>query len=190
MALRTGGEHRREAPGSQVPRSSALGDRRVLNVGCGADTYGTHRIDFAPGTAVTECASALALPYRDGTFDEVFAANLLEHMPNPGLFLREAARVLRPQGRLVLITDHAAYLGYYFVGLRPGDNHRWHGAHGDRHFMLFTEGHLRNLCEHAGLRVERVELFTKWRQNPLARLIKLLWRPLGEANIRVEAVKA
>lgn len=159
----------------------------MLNVGSGGDTYGTHRVDFAPGAAVTEVASALALPYRDASFDEVFAANLLEHMGNPLEFVREATRVLRPGGRLVLVTDHAAYLGYHFVGWRPGDNHRWHGARGDRHFMLFTTGHLRNLCEAAGLRVERVELFTKWRQGLAARLLTRLARPLAMANVRVEA---
>lgn len=163
--------------------------RRVLNVGCGTDTYGTHRVDFAPGSAVTEVASVLALPYKAGTFDEVFAANILEHMRNPGDFLAECVRVLRPGGKLVVVTDHAAYLGYHFVGFRPGDNHRWHGSHGDRHFMLFSEGHLRNLCEAAGLRVEGVTFFTKWRQGPAARLLGLLVPRLTKANLRIEAVR-
>lgn len=164
--------------------------RRVLNVGCGDDTYGSHRVDFAPGAAVTEVASVLALPYKGGAFDEVFAANVLEHMVNPGEFLRECARVLKPGGRLVLVTDHAGYLGYHLRGLRYADNHQWHGAHGDRHFMLFGVGHLRNLCAWAGLRVEKVELFTKWRQGLGARLLGLVARELACANVRVEAVKA
>lgn len=166
------------------------GTRRILNVGCGTDTYGTHRVDFAPGSAVTEVASVLALPYKDGAFDEVFAANILEHMVNPMVFLQECVRVLRRGGRLVLVTDHAGYVGYHLVGLTPRDNHRWHGSHGDRHFMLFNEGHLRNLCEAAGLRVERVHFFTKWRQGLGARLLALVARDLAMANVRVEAVKA
>ena len=177
------------APGSAAASPGRGAAARVLNVGCGQDTYGTHRVDFAPGAAVTEVASVLHLPYKAGSFDEVFAQNVLEHMPNPLQFLQECARVLRPGGRLVCITDHAAYLGYHFRGWRPGDNHQWHGAHGDRHFMLFSEGHLRNLCEAAGLEVGRVELFTHWRQGWLARLVKLVARPLAEANVRVEARK-
>lgn len=163
--------------------------RRVLNVGCGPDTYGTSRVDLHRASAATELASALALPYRSGVFGEVRAANVLEHMPNPLLFLEEAARVLAPGGRLVLVTDHAGYAGYHFVGLRPGDNHRWHGARGDRHYMLFTPAHLRNLCEAAGLRVLRTELFTKWRPTLLARLLALVARPLAMANVLVEAEK-
>lgn len=163
--------------------------RRVLNLGCGRDTYGTHRVDFAPGSAVTEVASVLQLPYKEGSFDEVVASQVLEHMGNPLDLLREAARVLKPGGRLVLVTDHAAYLGYHLVRGRPRDNHQWHGAHGDRHFMLFSVGHVRNLCEAAGLRVAEVELFTRWRQGPGARLLSLVARPLAMANVRVEAVK-
>ena len=162
---------------------------RVLNVGCGNDTYGTHRIDFAPGSAVTEVGSVLELPYKNGVFDEVYAGNVLEHMPNPLHFLQEAVRVLGPGGRLVLVTDHAGYVGYYLNGLRYGDNHRWHGVHGDRHFMLFSVGHLRNLCEAAGLEVVDVRLFTKWRQGWLAKLVGLFWRELACANVRVEARK-
>lgn len=162
---------------------------RILNVGCGATTYGTHRVDFDRTAAVTELASSLHLPYRDGAFDEVYADNILEHMPNPLLFLQEAARVLRRGGRLVLITDHAAYLGFYLKGLRFADNHQFHGVHGDRHYMLFTEGHLRNFCDAAGLKVERITLMTKYQHGFLGRMLQALWRPFGMPQIRVEAVK-
>jgi SAM-dependent methyltransferase len=172
-----------------MPEGQGRGQRRVLNVGCGTDTYGTHRVDFAPGSAVTEVASVLALPYKDGSFDEVFAANVLEHMRNPGQFLDECVRVLRPGGTLVIVTDHAAYFGFHLRGWRYADNHQWHGAHGDRHFMLFGVGHLRNLAEAAGLEVAKVDLFTKWPQGWAARLLSWVARPLAMANVRLEATK-
>ena len=42
------------------------------------------------------------LPFGDGGFDAVLCANSFHHYPNPGAFLREAHRVLRPGGKLVL----------------------------------------------------------------------------------------
>lgn len=42
------------------------------------------------------------LPFGDGGFDAVLCANSFHHYPNPGAFLREAHRVLRPGGKLIL----------------------------------------------------------------------------------------
>jgi SAM-dependent methyltransferase len=42
------------------------------------------------------------LPFADAAFDRVFCHNLLECLPDPGAFVAEAGRVLRPGGRLVL----------------------------------------------------------------------------------------
>jgi SAM-dependent methyltransferase len=47
-------------------------------------------------------ADALHLPLPDGTLGGVFAAGLISHLPDPGLGLRELARVTRPGGVLVL----------------------------------------------------------------------------------------
>lgn len=41
------------------------------------------------------------LPHADGTFDQVLIFNVLEHLYQPGLALREARRVLRDGGRLL-----------------------------------------------------------------------------------------
>lgn len=48
------------------------------------------------------------LPFRDGAFDAVVAGEILEHVLDPDALLDEAARVLRPGGRLVLTTPNLA----------------------------------------------------------------------------------
>lgn len=41
------------------------------------------------------------------TFDVIFAADLIEHLSNPGLFLERCKKHLKPNGRLVLTTPNA-----------------------------------------------------------------------------------
>ena len=53
------------------------------------------------GGAVS-CGDALALPFPDGTFDRVIAAEVLEHIPDDDQAIRELVRVLRPGGRIAV----------------------------------------------------------------------------------------
>jgi SAM-dependent methyltransferase len=54
----------------------------------------------ALGTAVN--GDALALPFADGRFDRVIAAEVLEHVPDDAAALAELVRVLRPGGTLAV----------------------------------------------------------------------------------------
>lgn len=48
-----------------------------------------------------------AIPSPDTSFENVVAGDLIEHLENPSHFLREANRVLVPDGRLILCTPQA-----------------------------------------------------------------------------------
>ena len=49
-------------------------------------------------------ANAEALPFDDNTFDLVYSTEALEHIESPSLFFKEASRVLKPGGKLIITT--------------------------------------------------------------------------------------
>lgn len=82
-----------------------------------------------------ERASALSLPFPDNSFDIVFSHGVLHHIPEIGPAEKEIFRVLRPDGRLVVMLYAKWSLNYllsifvlrrlgllmmYAVGLKPG----------------------------------------------------------------------
>lgn len=114
---------------------AALGDHvagpRVLDVGS-ADgpsvpwlrgsphvTVDLDRRGLRPGEGV--CASALALPFRDASFDLVSAFDVVEHCEPESRALAELGRVLAPGGRLLLSvpayqwawSDHDVRAGHH-----------------------------------------------------------------------------
>jgi SAM-dependent methyltransferase len=54
------------------------------------------------GSGAVVCADALAIPFRDGSFDRVIAAEVLEHLSGDQVAMAELARVLRPGGSLAV----------------------------------------------------------------------------------------
>jgi SAM-dependent methyltransferase len=99
-----------------VARHRAQIRGRVLDIGCGTKPYrrlfpaaaqyiGTEtNRTFTPGSRADVTAFGEALPFRTGTFDAVICTEVLEHVPEPGDFLREVFRVILPGGVLLLTT--------------------------------------------------------------------------------------
>ncbi len=94
-------------------------------------------------------------------WDVIESYNLLEHLPNPGEFLRLTWERLAPGGRAVIRTDNAEWLPFYIpvvhaygVGAHASNEYRYRlgsaGAQETRHYMVFAPLHLRNLMEWAG----------------------------------------
>jgi len=97
--------------------------RRVLEVGCGrgelaariVEETGAELVALDQSERMVELSWARgvdarvgdvqALPFPDGTFDCAVAAWMLYHVPDLDRGLAELARVLRPGGRLVAVTN-------------------------------------------------------------------------------------
>ena len=111
------------------------GCKRILDAGCGNGRYLKLLLKRAdPDAVLTGCdlsaamlrrarrrlrserpllvtADLTRLPYRDQLFDAVVCGWVLEHLPDPILGLRELARVLRPGGKLLLLTTERTIPG-------------------------------------------------------------------------------
>jgi SAM-dependent methyltransferase len=85
----------------EVTRS--LSDRGARTTCLDLTATATRRCrELHPAADVVQ-ADALALPFRDGSFDHSIAMGVLHHTPDCALGLREMARVTRPGGSLVVL---------------------------------------------------------------------------------------
>ena len=79
-----------------------------LNVGCGTDIRaGYVNLDSValPGVDVVHDLRVLPLPFANESFDEVLCKDVLEHVELVPV-MRELHRILRPGGRLRVISPH------------------------------------------------------------------------------------
>jgi SAM-dependent methyltransferase len=140
---------------------------RLLDIGCGSKPYkeffGADEhigIDWANSLHNLNAellGSAEALPFADHTFDTVLCTEVIEHLKHPALAVSEMARVLKPDGHLILTAP--------FV-------HELHEMPHD--FFRFTGFGLCSLVEEAGLKV----ILLKCRGGRLTVLADVLFRAL------------
>ena len=168
--------------------------KRILNLGCGSDRRGTHRIDFVKTEATTDvCDLNGKLPYKSNFCDVVICKSVLEHILNLKIFVSEIHRVLKPGGELFLRIDNAAYLPFHLLESHEHnkiiDNGRSyeHKSSEDNHYHLFVESHLRRLFrDFKDVKVT----YSHGGGNIINRaLLSLLPGKLGKFHINLEARK-
>jgi len=122
-----------------IRRYVPLEGATVLDIGCGIGTYvrklqelagRAYGIDIdAPRVRQGREAGSLAvavseqLPFADGSFDAVLLNEVIEHVRDDRQTLREACRVVKPGGHVVIYAPnrlypfetHGVYLGKRFV---------------------------------------------------------------------------
>jgi SAM-dependent methyltransferase len=145
---------------------------RILDVGCGdgfhlrllrdfgRPSWSLEGVDASP--RAVEAATRAGLTVHQGTietvdlapghYDLVLLIATIEHVDDPAGVLRAVRRLLRPGGRVVIVTDNTDTLDFRLFGGR-----HWGGYHFPRHFNLFHRGALARLAGRVGLEVDSVE---------------------------------
>jgi SAM-dependent methyltransferase len=108
---------------------SRCGPGPILDIGGGTANIKDIRpdvisIDILPFTGIDVACDAHQMPFRDGQFAGIVMLDVLHHLARPVSFLQEAARVLQPGGKLVMIEpgmSRVAYPFYRHVHEEPAD---------------------------------------------------------------------
>jgi SAM-dependent methyltransferase len=101
----------------------------------------------ARGLDVTQALpSDPAVAAHAGRYDAVVAVHVLEHVYDPVAFVKTCKTLLRPGGRLTLVTPNAGGRGRSVFG------NDWRGLEPPRHLHLFDEGTLAPLLRAQGFK--------------------------------------
>ena len=154
-------------------------DSRVLDVGCGAEapllrelTGRRFGVDptarpLADSALFVFSGSANALPFLDNSFDLVYCRSVIEHLPQPESFFREASRVLRSGSSLIFLTPNR--WDYVSMGASLVPN-RWHPTIVNKmtgraehdtfptHYRANSGRDVRRLARDASLQLETLQL--------------------------------
>jgi ubiquinone/menaquinone biosynthesis C-methylase UbiE len=152
-------------------RFDLRGMQSILDVGSGAGQILKHLLDFAdPATEIVGTDLSLtmlrrarrrlksdrpslvvadlsALPFADESFDGITCGYVLEHLPDPAVGLAELARVLKPGGRMLLLTTEDNFSGAW-------TSRMWC-------CRTYNRRELKSLCESLGLYWKNELWFTK-----------------------------
>ena len=139
--------------------------RRTLDLGCGrkkvAGAIGVDRFPVA-GVDVVQDLDRYPYPFRSGSFDEIYARHVIEHVESVVRFMSELHRLGQPGARVHIHTPHYSYTGSW-----RDPTHRWHFS--CYSFEYFEQGHPADYYAGVGgFRVVAVEVS----------LLKF-WRALG-----------
>ena len=157
-------------------------DALVLDLGCGGYSFPTPWRQFCRQLIGVDRSPAMrentwvghriwgdvyAIPLRSDSVDVIILRYVMEHLERPLEALREIARVLRPGGKLVLLTPNRRHYVSLIAWLTPQWFHHWYLGHfhptEEKNFPTLyranTPGVLSKVAERAGLRLTELEMY-------------------------------
>lgn len=123
-------------------------DRPTALFGCDYNSRRIHAAGKLEGVSGLYLASLLGCPLRDETFDVVLCNHVIEHIQDDAAALRELARILRPDGLLILGVPNE---GCAMARLRNGVLQPAIGRSTD-HVQFYTADTLEERTRAAGFR--------------------------------------
>jgi SAM-dependent methyltransferase len=159
---------------AQLKKTHAISGCRVLELGSGAganlailqpenEVLGVEGLADAAAHATRLGVNTLvanldnALPLESAQYDWVLCLDVLEHLLSPDTALREAHRLLKPGGKLLInVPNHFTLTGRLRMLLGAGIhwNRFFPGSHDwdNPHIRFFTPGSIRELLASTGFR--------------------------------------
>jgi len=149
----------------------------LLDVGCGGGLFlGMMRergfrvagLDFSADAAAIAwrrqqvpavCGMLANSPLRPASCAGVTMFHVLEHLPDPRVYLAAAHEALAPDGRLIVQVPNAASWQFRWLG------RRWTGVDVPRHLFDFRASDVERLVKSCGFEIARRKFFS-WRDNP------------------------
>jgi SAM-dependent methyltransferase len=139
-------------------------DNLLVDVGCGRGdflgrmkTLGWNVLGIEPDPVSAALATRRGIPVFRGTLseaalpdamtDQVVMSHVLEHLYDPHSVINECYRILRPGGRLVIITPNNESLGHRIF------NADWRGLEPPRHLFIYSGSSLRKILERRPFRM-------------------------------------
>jgi 2-polyprenyl-3-methyl-5-hydroxy-6-metoxy-1,4-benzoquinol methylase len=134
----------------------------LLDVGCGSgdflaaaakDGWKCYGIDFDTAAIAAangrdgvsaEVGELIEKRYSAKSFDAIVLNNVIEHVWNPVETVAECHRILRPDGRLVMITPNADSYGHRIF------KQYWRGLEPPRHLFIYNHRTILSLAKMAG----------------------------------------
>jgi 2-polyprenyl-3-methyl-5-hydroxy-6-metoxy-1,4-benzoquinol methylase len=140
------------AAAGDVSRALRARGNCVVGVECDASVAET-----AEGVVIADL-DWLDLPNRlaEETFDVVLAGDVLEHMREPHLFLRQLHRLLAPRGCVIASIPNIAHADVRLSLLSGEFEYRDKGLLDRTHLRFFTKASLRRMFDQAGYDITHV----------------------------------
>lgn len=142
---------------------------RIIDIGCGDGFHLELLRDFGKKSwtleGVDADARAVSLAKKKGlnvyqgmlenldlaqdSYDLAILIQTIEHIASPPELLADVRKLLRPGGRVVIVTDNTDSLDFSLSKKRY-----WGGYHFPRHWNLFNKKTIRRLAEKSGMEVD------------------------------------
>jgi len=147
-------------------------------------------IDKFEGTDVVHNLDEKPYPFKTNSIDNIYANSLIEHLLNLDTFFSECKRILKPHGKLKIITDNSAYILYH---LNRGEHSNYKATDTqDRHYHLFSLGHLINLSKKYGFEIISVNYKKKyysWRGKLFLGFMSIFGKKFSSPEIKIVLTK-
>lgn len=161
----------------QVPLLAYLASRSVgklLDIGCSSGEfmylaqklgYSVTGVELNPRTAAIARENGLTVhvgtldksPFKPGEFDVVHMGDLIEHVPDPTMLIRDVAKLLKPGGDIIIVTPNMnCFWAKATYGLYKAFRIPWAAATPPHHLFQFSDTNLTRLLTQNGFAFKKV----------------------------------